>query len=154
MALTSTTSFDIVGQTQTITFFQGITQLDQIIYSGNTVNFQAISTYNLVKSDLLLYIKFLNIYYNLLITNFAAVASSQNANWPLSVFNISETNVGVLKIIYNQTTGANTVLNINYVPIAGSAAIASRGSTVSITNQEFFMTNNMLLQYSNQVSFN
>lgn len=153
MALTSTTTFDLIGQTQTITFFNP-SQVDQIIFSSNQITFENSSAYNLTKSDLLLYLKYLIIYNNLLIANFPIMLSSYNSAWPLSVFDITKSDVGTTKIIYNQTSLGTTVLNIDYVPIASAASFVARVSPITITPQEFLMTINMLNQFSNQVTLN
>ena len=79
---------------------------------------------------------------------------ASGAFFPLCVFDISETNVGVKKIIYNQTTAGTTVININYVPVAVSAAFATIGSDVTISLQEWFFQIIMMYQYNNQVSLN
>ena len=70
MALTSQTTVDIVGQTQTISFYESATLVDQITFSSGTFIFQAISSFNLSKNDLSLYWQFLNIFQLLAITNF------------------------------------------------------------------------------------
>lgn len=154
MALTSTTTFDLIGQTQTISFFQSSTMVDQIIFSANAVTFASISGYNLSKSDCLLYGKYLNTYYLLLLTNFPIVGISQNYIWPLCVFDISETSSGVTHLTYTQTSQGNTVYTTNYVPIASQASWIARANPVTITLQEFYMTNNMMTAFTNQISLN
>jgi len=153
MALTSTTTFDIVGATQTITF-NNPTQVDQITYSGNQIIFQTSSAYNLAKSDYLLYFKYLNAFNNLLLLNFPVISQAFSIAWPLCQFDITESNVGVQKIIYSQSSVGTAVININYVPIANSSAFTARASPVTISLQEFFMMVYMLSQYTNQVGLN
>jgi hypothetical protein len=153
MALTSTTLFDIVGQTQSITF-NNPGQVDQITYASNQVTFQTISTFNLSKSDLQLYIKYLIAFNNLLIFNFPAVSAAYTLPWPISDFHIFETNSGVQKIDYVQTSLGTQVININYLPLATSASFAARVSPVTVTVQEFLMCVYMLTQYSVQVGLN
>lgn len=154
MALTSTTIFDIVGQTQTITFYESSSQVDQIVFSANQITFETAASYNLVKSDYLLYFKYLNAYFSALFINFPSVSASSNGIFPLCTFSLTETSVGVTHINYLQNTGSTLVLGINYVPVATSAAFTARSAPVTISMQEFFMTINMLSQYTNQVSLN
>jgi len=153
MALTATTTLDIVGQTQTITF-NNPSQVDQFVYSGGAIIHKASTTFNLAKSDVVLYFQFLNAFNNLLILNFPKVNASIGAIFPLCQFDISETNVGVKKVIYNQTSQGTTVINIDYLPIASSAAYATIGSDVTISLQEWFFQIIMMYQFNNQVSLN
>ena len=154
MAITSTTTVDIVGQTQTIQFYSGVTILDQFTYSGGQIVHAASTTYSLSKSDLLLYFQFLNAFNNLLIINFPTVNSNIGGFFPLCQFDLSETNVGVKRVIYNQTSAGTTVLNINYVAIAVAGAFATIGSPVTITLQEWFFMIIMMYQFNNQVLLN
>lgn len=153
MALTSTTTFDVINVTSTITF-NNPSQVDQITFSGNQITFQTCSSYTLVKSDFLLYFKYLNSFNNQLFINFPSISQSINSAFPLSVFDITIYSAGVTHIIYNQTSLGTTVTNINYVPIAGAAAIVARSSPVTITLQEFFMFVYILNQYSTQILVN
>ncbi len=153
MALTNTIVFDVINGTQTITFYNP-TQVDQITYNNNQITFQSASTYNLVKSDLLLYFKFINLFLVSLEVNFPAFNQSTLNKWPLCQFDITESSSGVTHLIYNQNSGGSNVININYVPIAGSAGFAGRSSPITISAQEFFMTTIMYTQYSNQVVLN
>lgn len=154
MALTSTTTLDVIDQLQTITFYDASTQLDQIVYNNNVLTFSSITAFNLSKSDYLLYFQYLNSFFNLLIVNFPQFQSQQGLDWPLCEFQINETDVGVLKIIYTQNSLANNVYTINYLPIASSCSFTSRPSPINISIQEFYMTINMLTQFTNQVRLN
>jgi hypothetical protein len=154
MVLTSTTILDVVNQIQSITFYESAAQIDQITYQSNMLTFSAISTFNLVKSDFLLYFQYLNTFFNLLTVNFPAFQSQANYIWPLCEFDITSTNVGVFKIIYTQNSLSNNVYTINYVPIATSCSFTARASPITISVQEFFMTLNMLTQFTNQVRLN
>ena len=153
MALTQQTTVDIVGQTQTIVF-NNPSAVDQIQYASNVITFGISSTYNLAKSDLLLYGQFLNTFNNSLILNFPIVNASIGGVWPLSVFDFTESNVGTKRLIYNQTSNGTTAININYLPIATAAAFATRGSPVSVTLQEYFMFVLMMGQFIQQVNLN
>lgn len=153
MALTATTTFDIIDQTQQIIFFSSAVQVDQINFATNQITFQAISSYNLVKSDLLLYYKYINAFFLLLQVNFV-ISQYFNLAFPLSLFEINFYNAGTNHLQYTQTSQGNTPLMINYVPISGSASIAARASPVTISIQEFAMSVNMLSPYFNQVSLN
>lgn len=154
MALTSTTTLDIVNQTQTIIFYESASQIDQITYQSGALTFSSISTFNLSKSDYLLYFQYLNAFFNLLIVNFPTLQTSANLDWPLCQFQINETNVGVLKIIYTQNSLNNNVYTITYVPIATACSFTARASPINITIQEFYMAVNMLTQFTNQVRSN
>lgn len=153
MALTNTIVFDVVGQTQTMTLFDPA-QVDQISFANNQIIFQATPTYNLVKSDLLLYFQFVKLFLTSLNLNFPSINGSTLGIWPLCQFDITSSTLGVTKLVYNQNSNGSNVININYVPIAASAAIVARASPVTISLQEFFMTVMMYNQYSNQVLLN
>jgi hypothetical protein len=152
MALTAVTVFDIAGGTQTITF-NNPSQVDQITFSSNSITFQASTTFSLVKSDYLLYFKFLDVFNNLLFTNFPSITSSVNSPWPKCSFSIVEAQV-ILRLIYDQTSLGIDFFNINYLPLATEATFATRASPVTITLQEFFQTVYMLRQFTQQVSLN
>jgi hypothetical protein len=153
MALTSSTTFDIVGQTQAITF-NNPSQVDQITFSSNQITFSASTTFNLAKSDLILYFKYLNAFNNLLLINFPSISSSVGQIFPLCSFQLSETFAGVEHITYDQTTAGNMVLHINYVPVAVSGAFSTRSAPVTITIQEFFLLVLLMNGFTNQVSLN
>lgn len=127
MALTSTTVLDLVGQTQVLTF-NNPSMVDQISFGSNQITYSAISSYNLVKSDCLLYFQFLNVFSNLLIINFPSVASSVNGALPLSQFDLTLSSSGVEHITYTQNSGSTNVYTSNYVPLAASASFAARAS--------------------------
>jgi hypothetical protein len=151
MALTSQAAFDIVNQTQSITFYEGVTQIDQVSYASNTITFASQSGFNLSQSDFALYFKYLNTFFNALFVNFPG--SFASSDWPLCSFNITETDVGVQKITYTQTSLGNSVYTINYLPSITSAGFAAR-STIGITTQEFVMCMNMMTNLSTQISLN
>ena len=154
MALTAATVFDLIAATQTITF-SNPAQVDQITYSGNQITFQTSSTYNLSQSDFALYVKYVLAFNILLIQNFPQIPNSYILEWsPLSIFSITQSNVGVEHITYNQSSNGTQVININYVPIATSAAFATRGSPVTIPLQEWFTFIVMMQQYATQVALN
>ena len=153
MALTCTTAVDLVGQTQTLNYYTGATLIDSISYSGGVITFSSESSFNLSKSDTVLYNSFFQIFFTLLVLNFPSVNVSNNFPFPLCNFQISETSQGVTHINYNQTSAGNSVYGINYVPIAASAAFAAR-SAVTISTQEFVMLRIMLDNYFNQVRLN
>ena len=153
MALTSTTITDIVGQTQTIVF-NNPSQVDSIQFASNQITFAASTTYNLTKSDLILWCQFLSTFNNLLLINFPTISSIIGQAFPLCVYDYTYSNIGVKRLIYNQISIGTTVININYLPIATSAAFATRGSPVTITLQEYFMFVLMMGQYIQQVNLN
>jgi hypothetical protein len=152
MALTSTTSFDLIGQTQVLTYFNP-SQVDQITYSNNQITFAGISSYNLSKSDLILYFQYLNAFNLFLIQNFPVVNQSIGAIWPFCQFDITESSSGVTHLIYTQTSQGNVVYTTNYVPIAQSGSMAAR-SQVTITLQEYFMMILMKAQFTQQIGLN
>ena len=154
MALTSQTTLDLIGQTQSI-IFMNPSQVDQISFASNQITWQASSSFNLAKTDLLLYLKFVNTFNNLLITNFPSVASGYASAWPsLCQFDITESFAGVEHIYYTQTSQGSQVIQINYLPSVVSASFATRASPITLTMQEFFMQCNMLNQYAIQVGLN
>lgn len=149
MALTVATIFDIVGQTQTITF-NNPSAIDTITYSSGQVTFGTQSGYTLAKSDLLLYCQYMQAFFNLLNVNFSL---SYLNDWPLCNFQISDTFAGVNHLTYTQTSTGNNVLTVNYVPQAVAASVAAR-SSISISLGEFYMFILMLQQYKQQINFN
>ena len=153
MALTSTILLDLIGQTQTLTYFQGASQVDQITFSSNSVTFASSAAFNLSKSDCSLYQSLLQTYITALILNFPNSYKSVSSAWPLCNFQTSITSQGVTHINYVQTSLGNSVYSINYVPIAASAGFAIR-SQITITLQEFFMMQPILAAYFNQVGLN
>lgn len=153
MALTQQTTADLAGQTQTIVF-NNPSAVDQIQYASNQITFGTSSTYNLVKSDLILYGKFIQAFNIQLLLNFPQVNSNIGGVWPLCNFQISDTFSGVNHLVYNQTSNGTTLININYVPQATSGAFTTRSSPVTITLQEYFMFVLMLGQYMQQVNLN
>lgn len=153
MALTSTTTLDIIGQTAALTF-SNPEQVDQISFANNQITFSSISQFNLAKVDMLLYFQFMNVFNNLLILNFPTLAQSIGLIFPLSSFDLSTTNIGVKKIIYTQSSAGTNVFVSTYLPIASSAAIAARGSPVTISMQEWFFMIVCMSQFTTQVNLN
>jgi hypothetical protein len=153
MALQSTVLIDIPDGLQSITYTLSGTQVDLISYSSNTITLSTISAFNLVKSDLLIYISSLTTFLNLLITNFPIIQNSRAISLPLSTFDISLISRGVEHIVYSQTSMNNSIYNINYVPSVHSAAFERR-SQITITMQEFILACNLLTSYGNQISIN
>lgn len=153
MALTSTTNFDVIGQTQTI-IFNNPSAVDQIQFTGGQIVFGAISSYNLAKTDMILYNKYLQAFNTLLLFNFPSIATNIGQIWPLCNFQISDTFQGVNHLVFNETSAGTTVCNINYVPQSVSAAFTARASPVTITVQEYFMFVLMMAQFSQQVNLN
>jgi hypothetical protein len=152
MALTSTTTFDLVGQTQTIVF-NNPSHIDEIDFGSNQITWDSQSGFNLARSDLILYLQFLNVYANLLVTNFPSVQNSRGVAFPLCLFTLSETFAGVTHINFIQSSQGNAVNTINYLPSITSASFASR-SSVTISLQEFFFSVQMLNQYAIQIGLN
>jgi len=153
MALVQMLTTDNSLLTASLTFNNPL-QIDQVDFGSNAITFQSCSSYNLVKSDVLLYIQYLMFFNNNLLINFPSIASSVNTALPVSNIQTSVTSLGVKHINYVQTSGTSTVLSINYVPVAGAAGFSARPSAVTITLQEFFMMAYVLSQYANQVNVN
>ena len=152
MTLTSQTTIDLIGQTSTLSFYQGASLIDQVTYSSNSITYQAISTYNLSKSDMLLHYAFLNTWLSSLYSNFPIVSQSINLIFPLCQFDITISSSGVTHLYYTQTSQGNPLLLINYVPIATSGSWSTRASPVTISNQEFIQGVSLQKSYFNQVS--
>lgn len=153
MALTNQTTFNVTGGTQSAVFSDP-GQIDQISFANNQITYSAISSYNLSKSDLLLYLQYLNTFNNLLLVNFPSVSTVLNSIWPLCSFDITESSAGVTHLYYTQTSQGVQAQEINYVPVAGSASIAARANPVVISLQEFAMSILMYNQYAIQVGLN
>lgn len=154
MALTSTTTFDIVGGTQSI-IFSNPSAVDQISFSSNQVTFAISSTYSLSKSDFALYYKYLSVFNLLLARNFPSIGLSVNTSWPSpgTSFSITQTNPPP-RIVYNQASLGTTVINISYLPVASAATFATRSSPVTISTQEYLSFINVISEFSNQVALN
>jgi len=154
MALTQTTTLDVVGQTSVLSFYQSATLVDQVSFGSNQITFASISSFNLSKSDLLLYIQYKIAWNNLILLNFPTILQYVNGAFPVSNFQISNTFAGVTHITFNQTSAGVTCVNINYVPTAASCSFTAIASPVTISIQEFFMNIYMLQQYQVQVQDN
>lgn len=153
MPLQQILTTDSVNVTASVTF-NNPAQLDRIDFANNQITFAATSSFNLSKSDTILYIQFLLFFNNNLFINFPYVSQSVNGSFPVSSFNLFTTNLGVKKIDYVQSSNGVNVLNMNYLPIASSCAFAARPSPVTVTLQEFYMMTYVLGQYANQISVN
>jgi len=153
MALQSTTFLDIVNNTASLTYTLNSSQVDEITYSSNSITFSSISSFNLMKSDAILYSTFINVFLNLLLINFPSIQNSRGISLPLSSFEIQFVTSGIEHIYYIQTSNGNSIYDTNYVPIAQSASFSSR-SSITITLQEFLFAVQMLTFYSTQVSLN
>lgn len=155
MALTSSTTFDIADQTQSITFYESSTQVDQISYSASQITYSAISLYSLSKADFAMYILYLRLFYNLLNLNFPSIVSYLYTAWPNpgTSFSISQT-TPPLRIVYNQVSVGTTVQNISYLPVASVATFTARASPVTISCQEWATGFDLMSQFSTQVATN
>jgi hypothetical protein len=151
MALSATTVFDIVDQTQSITF-NNPTMVDQISFANNQLTFAEISTFTLTQSDMLLYVKYLQAFYTLLVQNFPTINIAFTQPWPLCLFSLAETDVGINKITYTQTSNGANVYTINYLPEELSAGFLARTAPAVITTQEFLWTIPMMNQFGNQIA--
>jgi hypothetical protein len=153
MALTQILTLDIIDNLASITF-NNPAQIDQVSFASNQITFSICSIFNLVKSDLILYIKYLTQFNASLIINFPSVGTSINQSFPISNFQVNRTSLGVTHINYIEGTGSSTVYSINYVPIAGAASFVARISPVTISLQEFYMCIYMMQQYLQQILVN
>lgn len=150
MALSANTILNIPGNTQTITF-NNPGAIDEYDFGSNTITLKAISSYTLSKTDFELYVGYLIIYYNALLTNFPNINSSFSIAIPASEFDFK---VGSTRITYDQHSGAADAYNFTYLFSNTTVTVAARASDVNITLQEFFtmIINMRILQ--TQVSLN
>ena len=154
MALISTTTFDVVGQAQTIVF-NNPTPVDQIQFASGQITFGIISSFTLNKNNMFLYNKYLQAFNTLLLFNFPSIGSNIGQKFPLSNFHINETSVlGVNQIVYNQTSLGTSTCNITYNSSTALATFLARAAPVTITVQEYFMFVLMMSQFSQQVNLN
>jgi hypothetical protein len=154
MALTSTILLDLPNQTQTLTFFQGPTQLDQITFSNNSITMGSTIGFDLSKSDCLLYNSLFQTWVTALELNFPNVFKSVNSKWPQSLFSVNIVSItGLLRVLYTQTSLGNSIYATDYLIIAQTVIYAARAQ-IAISLQEFFMMQLMLQQFTNQVSLN
>ena len=154
MALTSTILLDLPNQTQTLTFFEGATQIDQITFSNNSITMGATSGFDLSKSDCLLYNSLFQTWVTAFELNFPAVFKSNNLQWPQSIFTINIVEItGLLRVLYTQTSLGNSIYATDYLIVAQEVIYAAR-SLITISLQEFFMMQLMLQQFTNQVALN
>lgn len=150
MALTAVTTLNIPGVTQTIVFNNPAT-LDEIDFAGTQITLKAISTYNLSRSDFLLYFNYLDIYNTALFLNFPFINANINISLLQSEFDIK---MGATRLTYDQHSGATDALSLSYQLSNQTMTFAARASDVVISLQEFFIMIYLLRQYSKQVSLN
>lgn len=134
MALSANTVLNIPGNTQTITF-NNPGAVDEIDFGSNVITLKAISQYNLTKSDFELYVGYLIIYYNALLTNFPNINSSFSVAMPASEYDFK---IGATRITYDQHTGATDAYNFTYLFSNSTVTIAARASDVTITLQSLY----------------
>lgn len=150
MALTALTTLNIPGLTQTIVF-NNPSAVDEIDFGSNQIVMKAISSFNLSKSDFLLYFQYLDIYNNALLFNFPSINASINIAIPVSEYDFK---VGSTRITYMQTKAASTALDLTYLFSNSTMTFGARASDVTITLQEWFTMVYMLRVVSKQVSLN
>ena len=153
MALTSTTTFDIANQTQTINFYSSSVLVDSISYSAGVLNYANVAQFNLSKSDIILYFQYLNIFNNTLLVNFPSLNASLIQALPLCQFDFLENSIGTKKLIYTQNSQGNSIYTITYVVVGSSASFAAR-SALSTTIQEFLASLNFFGVFVNQITLN
>lgn len=147
MPLTAITTLDIPGTNQIITF-NNPSEVDKITFASNVLTFASHASFDLSKSDFLLYFSYLNIYNTALLLNFPPINSSLGISLPLCEFNFK---VGPTRITYLQKTNATEVISLTYFIGTQIMNFAARPSNVPITIQEFFMTIYMLDRYSKEI---
>jgi hypothetical protein len=150
MALTAITTLDIPGLTQIIKF-NNPAQVDEIDFGNNQIIFKASPTFNLSKSDFLLYINYLNVFNTALILNFPAVTAFQPLALPLSECNFK---IGSTRITYDQHSGVNDVFNITYFLNTQIMTFTARASDMTITLQEFFLLIYNMVKMNQQINVN
>jgi hypothetical protein len=101
---------------------------------------------------MLLYVKYLQAFYILLAQNFPFINLTASQPWPLCLFSVAETDAGIDKITYTQTSNGANVYTINYLPGELSAGFLARSAPVAITTQEFLWTIPMMNQFGNQIA--
>ena len=152
-SLTSTTASDLVAQTQTITFFQGVTQVDQLVFSSNQMTWQTTAGYTLSKADTILFNQFLSTYKTLLLIQFPTLYNSINTAFPFCTFRLNEINSSGLNVGYIQTSQTILILQLNYTPGSGTTSMAAR-TAFAISVQEFLYSVEVLNQFNQQVNLN
>jgi hypothetical protein len=154
MAIKSTVLLDLPSNIQSITYNVGINQVDKITFASNAITFSAISSFNLIKSDLLIYIANLKSFSDLLFNNFTFLPNPSTLPLPPSNFQIAIVSLAsVIHLHYIQTSLVNQVYNINYSTALKQATIPTRAQT-TITLQEFYYCINFLQSYKNQINLN
>jgi len=151
MALQSVLFFDIVAQTQTLTFILNKVHLDQLIFSKDEVTLAETPGFALPKNDFILYNNFLLTFQNAINVNFPELPNANNTPLPFSTFNIQLENKGLKNIYYNQTSQGNIVYNTDYIPEAKNTSFVAR-KRITITMQEFFLMCAMHNTYTQQVN--
>lgn len=134
MALKAVTTLDIPGLTQTIVY-NVPALVDEIDFGSNQITFKAIASYNLSKSDFLLYFQYLDIYNNALLFNFPSINASINVPIAASEYDFK---VGSTRIDYTQTHVATVTLGLTYLFSNSTMTFAARPSDVTISLQEWF----------------
>lgn len=152
MALTSTTLFDVVGATQSITF-DNPSQIDQIIYSSGAITLPICSSYSLSKADFALLYQYTSAFYNLLFVNFNTVSIAIPKAWPTPGTEfILNTLATPERIIYTYNSVGSLALKMVYLPLSGTVTISARPAPITIKLQEFFANYSALGQFSTQVA--
>lgn len=150
MALTAITTLDIPGSTQIIKF-NNPSQVDEIDYINNQIVFKAISSFNLSKSDFLLYINYLNVYNTALTLNFPSVIADRSLALPLCEADLK---VGSTRVTYDQHSASNDFFNLTYILSTQTMTFAARASDITITLQEFFLLVYNTVKLQLQISLN
>lgn len=149
MALTAITTLDVPGVTQIIKF-NDPTQVDEIDFGSNVLTFKAISSYNLSKSDFLLWFNYLDVFNTALILNFPTIVTNINATLPTCQYDFK---VGATRITYDQISGSNDVLNLTYLFSNSTMTFAARATDMTMTVNEFFFMVNFLRGVKKQIGF-
>lgn len=150
MALTAITVLNIPGTTQTIVF-NNPTLVDEIDFGSNQITFKAISSYNLSRSDFLLWYNYLSIYSTALLLNFPSLNTTVFQSIPQSEYDLK---MGATRLTFDYHSGATDVLNLTYILSNTTMTFGARASDVTVTIQEFALLIYILKQYNQQVSFN
>lgn len=131
MALIANTVLNIPGSTQIISF-SNPSLIDEIDFGNNQITFKAISSYNLSQSDFNLYVNYLIIYYNALLTNFTNLGKYFNIKLPICLYDFK---VGSTRITFDYQSGTTDTYNSTYLFSNSTMTIAARPSDVVVSIQ-------------------
>lgn len=149
-ALQGVITQNVPGNTQQIVF-QNPSFLDSITYSSSGFTYPISSSFTLSQSDLALFLQYIIQFYNSIFYNFPFLNSQFSQPLPFS--NTEVYYVPGPDFLYYYQTSSNPALQVYQISIHNGTKVstfAARASAVTITNQEFLFSYQILISYLNK----